>query len=403
MTFAVIMGAAIAVFSQLSLTDAMQRGASNSVDVQIAIAAIHQREAQLRIARISAVPHLTGDYSLSPQAGPLDNATVEQHYIAVGAGISLSDLIAAPSTIDAAAGDLVAAQRRAAGADLTARENAVKLYFAALQAIAIERIRVDSLHGAQRDRNAAGLRSRNGESPAIDVMRADVTLSRARADLARAQADRADAVAALASATAIEPAALVALTPFNYSARNAPDEHRAVERALAMRPELSGLLASLRARNAELAGARRRVLPTATIQGGYQTGVDTGIPVRGPQAAAHVEMPFASDTRARVAVAQANVDTTYAQLLDERRTIALEVAAAIRDAQALRVAAQAAGQAKNEAATALAAVEIGYREGASSSLDVAIARRTYDEAQVEALVADYDSARALAIVDLVVP
>ncbi len=403
MSFALLLGAALAVFAQLSPSDAMQRGVSNSVDVQTAIATVHQREAQLQLARIAAVPHLTGDYTLAPQAGPLDNGTVEQHLIAVGAGISLSDLIAAPSTIDAAAGDLLAAQRRAAAAELAARENAVKLYFSALQAIAIERIRTDSLHGAQRDRAAAQLRSQNGESPAIDVMRADVTLSQARADLARAHANRGDAVAALASATNVEPATLVELAAFAYPPRKPPDESIAVQRALALRPELSALVASVSARHADLATARGRALPTATIQGGYQTGVDTGIPVHGPAVAAHVEVPLATDSHDRVAAAQADVDTAYAQLLDERRTIALEVGAAIRDAQADGVAAQAAEDAKNEAATALAAVEVGYREGASSSLDVAIARRTYDQSQVDAMVAEYDSARALAVAQLVAP
>ncbi|HEY2474609.1 MAG TPA: TolC family protein [Candidatus Cybelea sp.] len=399
----VLLCAAMAVFTQLSLADAISRTVSNSAAVQSAVATVREREATLSLARGTAVPHLSGDYSLAPQAGPLDVGTVEQHFITVGAGISLSDLISAPSAVHAAAGDLLAAQRDASAAELTVKQNAVKLYFAALQAIAIEQIRDDALQGDLRDRTAADIRNRTGESPQIDVLRAEVTLSQARADLARAQADRVDAVEALASATAVNPTTLSALRQAPSPPYRSLEERQAVARALAMRPELSSLVARLQARNADLAGARRSGIPTATIEGGYQSGVDTGIPVRGPQVAAHLEVPLASGSRARAEAAQAQIDATFAQLLEERRTIALEVASAIRDARALDAASQAAQQAKEEAAKALAAIEIGYREGASSSLDVAVARRTYEETRVQALVAEYDSARSLAVLEIIVP
>jgi len=395
--------AAMAVFTQLSLPDAISRAVSNSAAVQSAVATVREREAQLSLARGTAVPHLSGDYSLAPQAGPLDAGTVEQHFITVGAGISLSDLFASASAVHAAAGDLLAAQRSASATELAAKESAVKLYFAALQAIAIEGIRQDALQGALRDRAAADIRNRNGESPQLDVLRADVTLSQARADLARAQADRADAVEALASATAVDFHTLAALSEAPFPQPQSLQEQQAVTRALAMRPELSSLVASLQARNADLAGARRSGVPAASIEGGYQTGMDTGIPVHGPAVAAHLEVPLSSGSHARAAAAQAQVDATYAQLIEERRTIALEVASAVRDARALDAASQAAQQAKQEASKALAAIEIGYREGASSSLDVAVARRTYEDARVQALVATYDSARSQATLEIVVP
>jgi outer membrane protein TolC len=97
------------------------------------------------------------------------------------------------------------------------------------------------------------------------------------------------------------------------------------------------------------------------------------------------------------------VDEAYAQLVDERRKIRLEVAAAVRDAQAQESAAKGADRARSEAERALTAVEIGYREGASSSLDVADARRTYDQASVDALVAEYQRAVAFAILTVIVP
>ncbi|MGB6522204.1 MAG: TolC family protein, partial [Candidatus Cybelea sp.] len=132
MTF--LLCAAMAVFTQLSLPDAISRAVSNSAAVQSAVATVREREAQLSLARGAAVPHLSGDYSLAPQAGPLDAGTVEQHFITVGAGISLSDLLASASAVHAAAGDLLAAQRSASATELATKENAVRLYFAALQA-----------------------------------------------------------------------------------------------------------------------------------------------------------------------------------------------------------------------------------------------------------------------------
>lgn len=395
--------ATIPVFAQLSLADAQQRATANSVDTQIALAAVRRRVASLHLARVGAVPHLVGDYSLAPQANAPTTGTVEQHYFAVGAGISINDLVGNSSATRAAAGDLLAAQRSADAAGIAARENAVKLYFAALQAIALEEFRAGAVVGAQRDRGAADLRARNGAAPQLDVVRADVTLAQARADFARAQADRDNAVDALASATGIDPARLSAVTAAPASTTPALDMTHAVSRALQGRPELAALLATIEARKADVAAARQSWMPATTITGGYQTGVDTGIPVQGAQVAAHLDFPLASGSGDRVASAQTQVDEAYAQLVDERRTIALQVAAAVRDAQAQQSAAKSADRARDEAERALTAVEIGYREGASSSLDVADARRTYDQASVDALVAEYQRVLALAILTVIVP
>jgi outer membrane protein TolC len=400
---AILAIAAMPVFAQLSLSDAKQLAITNSVDVQTAVATVRQREAALHLAQATPIPHIIGDYSLAPQANAANTGTVEQHFFAVGAGISINDLIGSSSSIRSAAGELLTAQRGAEAAALAARENAVKLYFAALQAIAIERVRSDGVRGAQRDRDAAVLRSRSGESPQLDVVRADVTLAQARADLARSQADRANAVDALASATGVSAARLTSVSEAAFEAPAPPSLDRAVARALALRPELAALLATLQARNAAVTTARQSGIPTATIQAGYQKGVDTGIPVQGPQVAAHLDLPLSSASGARVASAESQVTIAYAQLADERRRIALEVAAAVRNAEAQEVAARAAESARDEARRALDSVELGYREGASSSLDVADARRTYEAAAVDALVAEYQRATALAILDVIVP
>ncbi len=399
----IIAAAALPVFADLSLARAEQMATVRSVDVATALATVRQREAELAIARGTAVPHLFGEYSLSPQAGPLDVGTVEQHYFAVGAGVTVNDFLTSSSAVRGAAGELLAAQRSADAAQLSARENVARLYYAALQAVAMERFRAESLAGAQRDRAAAELRVRSGDAPELDVVRADVTVAQARADSARAESERAKAIEALASATGADPAGLKTLTSSaNNSVALLPAD-KAIARALASRPELASLMATIQARNANVINARQSGLPTATVNGGYQKGVDTGIPVQGPQVTAHLDVPLASGTSARVASAQAQLDAAYAALADQQRKIALEVSAALHDVAAEAAAADAADRARDEARRALQSVEIGYREGASSSLDVADARRTYAQASADALVAEYQHALAIAIVEVIVP
>ena len=400
----VVVAAVLPAFAQMSLADAQQRAVANSANVATASASVRQRQAQLDLARNGGIPHLTGDYALSPQANAAGTGAVEQHFFTVGAGISINDLIGAAPATRAAASDLVSAQRDVETAALGARVNATKLYFSALQAIALEGVRENAVAGAVADRAAAELRERNGAAPQLDVVRAYVTLAQARGDLARAQADRQDAVDALASATGVAPellSSLAAVAP--ESAARELDERRDVARALAVRPELAALLASIDARTADVTTAKQSGIPTATANAGYQKGVDTGIPVQGAQAAVHVDIPLAGGAGDRVAAAQAQVDAVHAQLVDERRTIALEVRSSVRDARAAVAAEAAASDAAAEAQRALRAVELGYREGASSSLDVSVARRTAVQASVDALVSHYARAQAFALLEVMVP
>jgi outer membrane protein TolC len=404
--------AAVPGFAQLSADDAVTRVVANSASVAGAQATVRQRQSELRLARLGGIPHLTGDYSLSPQAAPTGSATVEQHFVTIGAGISINDLLATAGATRVAAADLLSAERDADSARLQARETAIRLYFAALEAIAIESVRADALRGAERSRTAAEIRSLAGEAPRLDVLRAGVTVAQAQADLVQAQADRANAVDALASAAAVDASTLIHMqrtaqagTAAGAGSSPAPvlDERRAVARALASRPELAALLASIDARAASVGLARSSGWPTTTVAGGYQRGVDTAIPVQGPQAAVHVDLAIAPGTSDRVAIAQAQVDAARAQLLEQRRTIALDVAAAVRSARADQTAERAADRARDQARRALAAVELGYREGASSSLDVAEAQRTSVQTSVDALVARYRTAQAFAILQAIAP
>ena len=396
--------AVMPAFSQLSVGDAELRAVAQNVDVQIARANVRQREAALEIARSGGVPHLSGNYALAPQAGPFDQSVTEQHMFTVAVGITINDILAASAQSRSAASDLIAAQRDTEAATLRAKENAAKLYFGALQTIALERARRDALTGALRDQSVAGIRARNGAAPRLDVVRADVSVAQAQSDLVRASADRANAVDALASATGVDPASLALATAGAETGTYAAlDEPRAVARALASRPEVASLLAAIDARSAEVDVARSAGWPTATASGGYAAGVDSGQSVHGPAANVTLDIPLAPASNARVSSAQAQVDVARAQLLDARRTIALEAAAAIREVRANLEASAASSRARDEALRALAAVELGYREGASSSLDVADARRTATQASIDALIAQYREAQSEALLEIIAP
>ncbi|HXM07690.1 MAG TPA: hypothetical protein VN936_09500, partial [Candidatus Acidoferrum sp.] len=69
---------ALPVFARLSPRDAQTRAVAYDSTVRSAIATEREREAALQSARVAALPHVIGDYTLSPQAGPNDVATVEQ-------------------------------------------------------------------------------------------------------------------------------------------------------------------------------------------------------------------------------------------------------------------------------------------------------------------------------------
>jgi outer membrane protein TolC len=394
---------ALPVFARLSPRDAQTRAVAYDSNVRTAIATERERESALQSARVAAMPHVIGDYTLSPQAGPNDVATVEQRLFTVGAGIDVTELLSAPSNIRVAAADVLASQRDVESAELTAKRGALNLYFDALQSMAIEGLRVRSVADAAHDLAVARLRTRVGDAPQLDVTRAAVALAQAQAASYRAQADRANAVDALANATRVPATTLSLLSEPPDGAQRTLSIERAVARALADRPELDSLLRAAQARDAAVSVAKYSSYPTATLQAGYATGVDTGIHVGGPQVGAHLDIPVASSASAEVAAARARADAAYAALDTERRQIALDVTAAVRDALADDLATVAADRARTQAAQVLAGVELGYREGESSGVDIADARRTYLQASVDALTAQYQQAAAHWYVEVIAP
>ncbi len=390
-------------FVALSLNDAQTRAVENSPAVSGARALVRERLAELSLARHTPLPHLFGDYSQSVQASNT-NTSIEQKFSTVGIAISLDDILATSPAVRAASASLLGAERSFDAAVRAEREQTIRLYFAALQARAVTDFRTKALATATDDYNGAATRVKNGDAPRLDLLRAAVALAQARADLAGARAVQADALDALAVEAAVDPHQLdqVAEAPSVPAAAGSTPEE-AAKRAAALRPEARSLLAAIDAQHAAIDAAARRLLPSVTANVAAQHGTDTGIPVNGSAVTVHLDLPIGNLSASTIDVERARLDELRAQLADLQRTLALIASASVRDAQAADDADTAAQQARLEAADELNAVAVGYREGASSSLDVTDARRTFIAASLSALGADYARAQAHALEEVIVP
>lgn len=382
-------------FSSLPLRDALQRAVSNSPDVAAARERVDENAALLAAARGGASPLLTANYAASPQAGS-DNATVIQRIATVGAQFTLGDYAAYGPLVRQAAFTLASSQYDLLDAQRSERIKTIGEYFAALKALAVLQLREQDVRGARQDLAAAQIRYRAGDAPRLDVVRAQVALATAQSDFDAAQVDVQNAQDALAVETGIGIASFDALAPFEQNAPALADPARAVQRALAQRTDVLSSQQAIRAEEAAVAAARRGVLPSVTIAGGYAAGVDTGIPVHGPSANITVGVPLSGAAGARVQAEQARLEQARSRAAAIERRVSVEVAASARTYSETVRAQGAAQRARSAAQAELIATQTGYRSGASSSLDVANARRTYIEAAMNELSAMYARAQAAA-------
>ncbi len=390
----------VPIFSQLSLGDAQSAALQHSPDVALARAKVQEQQALFGVSRSAYAPALTANYAASPQGVDLDR-TAEQRLTTVGASIALGDLFAASPAIAQANASLRAAQFSLADAQRTERITVIGFYYDALDTLATVDARQVALDGANAEVRAAQLRFNNGDAPRLDVVRAQVAQANAQADLARARADAQNATGTLGEETALDAASLrtgsheesvVQLVPYDIAG--------AVRNALASRPEIAAAQAAVDAEEHAVEVARRGNLPQVTLAGGYTTGVDSAINVAGPSLNINATLPLGSAPRDRVTAEQARLAQAQAQLDKVRREVTIEVSSAVRteiaQGEALAAAERALGQAKAE----YDATQIGYRSGASSSLDVELARSTYITALVTELSAYYAQARAGATLQL---
>ena len=379
------------VFSTLSLEAATMAALASSPDVLAARAGLAESRAALDSARASSAPSIVANYAQIPQGNP-PGPNVISRQVSTVLQFSLNDLVAFSPVVRTAALSYSAAQADERAAELSQRIAVAALYYGALKARETSRAAQDSLAFAFSQRDAARVRYESGDAAKLDEMRAGVEVAKAQAAAELAAAADANATEALAVETGVTASSLQA-TAAGIGADPDPtldDPARAAARARATRPEIASARLLADAAAAGIAEARAGTLPTITFGGGYLTGTDSGVSVNAPTIVANLTLPFGGGTRGRVAAADARTLAARAKASAVERKILTDVAASARTLAATERADKATVRERNVARAELAATEIGYRSGASSSLELSAARSAYERAVVDELATRYD-------------
>ncbi|HEY8298215.1 MAG TPA: TolC family protein [Candidatus Baltobacteraceae bacterium] len=392
---------AIGAFAGVSLQAAQSAALAHAPGVAAAQYRVEETQAALAAARGLGAPQATLGYAQAPQGGT--TSTITQRLVTLGGQVTLGDYFRRDPFVRQAQSNLRAAQFDLQNAQRTERITIIGAYFKALQTAATVRLREAALRTAQADRNAAHKRYAAGEVPRLDVVRGDVAIAQAQADLETARADSENARSALAIQTGEPLAAFSGVVAAAPPSNAIPDNPQtAARRAELLRPDVAAAQANVKAEAAAVRVASRGVLPSVVISGGYTTGVDSGIHVQGPSANVLVSLPVSHQSKDLIAEERARLAQTQAKLASVQQSVQIEVGAAVRSYDASVRATAAATRARQAAQSELHATEIGYRSGASSSLDLADARRTYDQAVVSELNARYNQAQARATLSVLI-
>jgi len=396
---AAVVIAALQTFAGVSLAQALGAALEHSPDVAAARAHVEENSYALAAARSTFSPAAVANYNESPQGGNAGE-TIAQRLFTIGAQVSSVDYAARLPAVAGAQAGVQQAQLDELSAERTERVKVVNLYFDALRAIATESIRAEALRQAVSDRAAAQKRYTAGDSPRLDVIRADVAVAQAQADAQSARVARDNAIEALAVETALPQSSFVSLAVVPASTP-APGGvvSSLVDRALGQRSDVASARAAVAAEEALVTTAKRAGLPALTVTAGYTTGVDTGVPVSGPSATVQVLFPLSNAAAERTAAERARLKQSQLRVQSLVRQVSLDVSAAARSYAAAQSSVSAASRALAGAQAQLRATETGYRNGAASSLDVSDARRTYVQAQLSELNARYDQIKAQAILE----
>ncbi len=389
------------VFANLSLENAESKALASSPDIAAANARLEQSRASLAAARAGVAPSLISTYAQVPQGNP-PGPTIVSRQLTSGLQLTLGDFVAYSPAVREAAFTLAASEADRGAALATERVKVVGLYFDALKARAVAGARRDALALSTSQYRAAQIRARAGDAPQLDVLRADVAVARATADLETATAADANASEALRVETSVASGALDATRETDLPAVDArlTDPTVAVSRARAARPEIRSAALAMRAADAAVGSARAAGFPTVTVSGGYLVGTDSGVPINAPSVNAQLTLPLSHANRDRVTVARAKVTEAQAKAAGVERQIALDVAASARTLGASERAVAATSRARTSAEAERRATELGYRNGASSSLELTSARATYSQAVVDELSARYDVEKARATLEI---
>ena len=391
---AVAFAVALATFANLSPDAALSAAIANSPDVVAADARVAENAGLLDEQRGTLAPSLTSNYTQVPQGNP-PGPNVIARVVSVALEANVTQFISFGARVRQSALLLVAANADAASARRVEKIRVIGLYYDALAARETVATRQRSLALARATLDAAQKRFAVGDVARVDVLRAEVGVARSTADLETARGIDENAVEALrietgtaadlSATTEAQPAATAdagVVTPH-------PSASAAASLALVARAEVGSALAAQRAAEASRAIAATSGFPLLTVSGGYTAGTDSGVPIGAPSLSAAMNFPLGGGERARVRTEDARLAQARANVARVKRTVTLEVGAAVRTLDAAERSAVATGEAARAAQTELDASELGYRAGAVSSLDVETARESYVRAVLDDLTARY--------------
>jgi CzcA family heavy metal efflux pump len=389
------------VFTNLSLADAVRAAVAASPDVSAARARLDQSRYALAAARSGAAPSFVSNYAQGPQGNP-PGPNINARLVTTGLQWTVGDFLGFASATREAALTFAASQSDEAAAENAEKVKLIGLYFDALKAQFIANARRNALALAVAVRDGAAVRAKAGDVPQLDVIRADVGVAKAQADLEGAAAMEENANEALLVETGLSTQALAAVTAAPLPVVNPAllDPHTVTSLATKLRPEIVSANLMADAAQAAVGSAKAAGFPALTVTGGFATGTDSGVPVNAPSINANLTVPLGPGAHDRVAIAAAKATEAKAKAASIERQILLDVAASARTLGAAQRSTAATTRARQSAEAELKATEVGYRNGASSSLELTSARSSYTQAVIDELSARYDLEKARATLDV---
>ena len=385
-------------FLNISLSDAQASALRAAPDIRSSRASLASAQATFAQVRGTNGLAATVNYTETPQGSSI--GTIAARVTNVGATISLADLLAYPPLVAQAAATLEGARTDALVAERTERVKVVTLYYSALKARALFNARAGGATNATAFVASAQKRFSAGDVPRLDIIRAQVAAAQSQADLANARASDTNATDALARELGTPFAVFASLRGGTQPLIVVPDPDRAVQTALANRGDLRSAQTAVRAAQLGVEAVRRQSIPAISLGAGYSKGVDSGVPISGPTLSAQLTLPLSGANAARVRLAQSLVEVAFARREGIAKTIATDVSATARTAQATLDARRATAAAVEAARQEYNAATLGYASGASTSFEVTQARSTYALAIINDLSALYDALQNQAILQL---
>jgi len=261
-----------------------------------------------------------------------------------------------------------------------------------------ERVRLaqEAVDIARRVRDAAQARFEAGAVPRLEVLQADLGVTRAETDLELARSTRVSSQASLAAVLNFAPDEPLAVSgTLADGAQTTLTYERALALASASNPDLAAVdrQMAIEERRLQLVRAERVPTPIFSVSSLFNTPeFDVG-----PRAALTVGLPLFSRNQGEIAGSIAASSQLAARRAALRRDLENQVFAALARVDAQRRQAEAfARQLVPTAANLEALAEESYRAGRTSVLGVFEAQRNLRDIQRDALQASLDLQMALA-------